>query len=43
MINEPFNIPGVTRQNFSLQYQYNVKETSDKNKEKYQLGNCKLI
>ena len=26
------------RQNFSSQYQYNIKQTSDENKEKYQLG-----
>ena len=26
------------RQNFSLQYQYNIKQTSDEKKEKYQLG-----
>ena len=26
------------RQNFSLQYQYNVKQTSNENKQKYQLG-----
>ena len=26
------------RQNFSLQYQYNIKQTNDENKEKYQLG-----
>ena len=26
------------RQNFSLQYKYNIKQTSDENKEKYQLG-----
>ena len=31
------------RQNFSLQYQYNIKQTSDENKEKYQLGDYKLI
>ena len=27
-----------SRQNFSSQYQYNIKQTSDKNKEKDQLG-----
>ena len=32
-----------SRQNFSLQYQYNIKQTSDENKEKYQLGDYKLI
>ena len=26
------------RQNFSLQYQYNIKQTSDENQEKHQLG-----
>ena len=31
------------RQNFSLRYQYNIKQTSDENKEKYQLGDYKLI
>ena len=28
---------------FSLQYQYNIKQTSDENEEKYQLGDYKLI
>ena len=27
----------------SIQYQYNIKQTSDENKEKYQLGDYKLI
>ena len=27
----------------SMQYQYNIKQTSDENKEKYQLGDYKLI
>ena len=31
------------RQNLSLQYQYNIKKASDANKEKYQLGDYKLI
>ena len=31
------------RQNFSLLYQHNIKQTSDENKEKYQLGDYKLI
>ena len=31
------------RQNFSLQYQYNIKQTSNENKEKYQSGDYKLI
>ena len=30
-------------QNFSSQYQYNIKHTSDENKEKYQLGDYELI
>ena len=29
--------------NFSLQYQYNIKQTSDENIEKYLLGDYKLI
>ena len=29
--------------NFSLQYQYNIKKTSYENKEKYQLGDYKII
>ena len=39
----PFNSHEWPRQNFSLQYQYNFKQTSDENKEKYQLGDYKLI
>ena len=35
---EHFLLPWVTWQNFSLRYQYNIKQTSDENKEKYQLG-----
>ena len=31
------------RQNFSLQYQYNIKQTSNENNEKYKLGDYKLI
>ena len=31
------------RQNFLLQHQYNIKQTSDENKEKYQLGDYKII
>ena len=31
------------RQNFSLQYQYNIKQTSDENKEKYKLADYQLI
>ena len=34
----PFNSHEWPRQNFSLQYQYNVNQISDENKEKYQLG-----
>ena len=40
---EPFNSHELPRQNFSLQYQNNIKQTSDENKEKYQLGDYKLI
>ena len=29
--------------NFSLQYRYNIKQASNGNKEKYQLGGFKLI
>ena len=39
----PFNSCEWLRQNFSLQYQYNIKQTSDKKREKYQLGDYKLI
>ena len=31
----PFNSHKWPRQNFSLQYQYNIDQTSDENKEKY--------
>ena len=31
------------RQNFSLQYLYNINQISDENKEKYQFGDNKLI
>ena len=31
------------RQNFSLQYQHNINQISDENKEKYQFGDNKLI
>ena len=31
------------RQNFSLQYQHNIKQAGDENKEKYQLGDYKVI
>ena len=39
----PFNSHEWPRQNFSLQYQCNVKNTSDENKEKYQVGDYMLI
>ena len=32
-----------SKQNFSLQFQYNIKQTSDENKEEYQLEDYKLI
>lgn len=31
-------LPLVTKHNFSLQYQYNIKQTIDGNEEKYPLG-----
>ena len=40
---QPFNSHDWPRKNFSLQYQYNIKQTSDENREKYQLGDYKLI
>ena len=41
---KPFNSHKRPRQNFSLQYQYNIcKQKSDENKDKYQLGDYKLI
>ena len=30
------------RQNFSLQYKYNIKQISDENKEKYKFGDSEL-
>ena len=39
----PFHSHEWPRQNFSLQYQYNIKQTSDESIEKYQLGDYKLI
>ena len=39
----PFNSHEWPRQNFSLQYQYNIKQASDENKEKYQSGDYELI
>lgn len=35
---QPFLFQQWSRQNFSLQYRYNNKKTSDENKKKYQLG-----
>ena len=32
-----------SRQNFSLQYQYNIKQISDEYRGKYQFGDYKLI
>ena len=37
--NWPFNSHERSRQNFSIQYQYNIKQISDENKEKYQFVN----
>ena len=42
-VGEPFNSHELPRQNFSIQYQNDIKQTSDENKEKYQLGDYKLI
>ena len=39
---EPFKYEW-SRQNFFLQYQYNINQASDKNREKYQLGDYELI
>ena len=39
----PFNSHEWPRQNLSLQYQYNIKQTSDENEEKYQLRDYELI
>ena len=33
-----FQLPWVTKTEFSLQYQYNINQTSDENKENYQVG-----
>ena len=38
-----FNSHEGPRQNFSLQYQYNIKQTSDENIEKFQLTDYQLI
>ena len=35
-----FNSHKRPRQNFSLKYQYNIKKTSDEDKERYKLGDC---
>ena len=35
---QPFNSHEWPRQNFSLQYLYNINQISDENKEKYQFG-----
>ena len=40
---QPCNSHEWPSQNFSLQYQYNVKQTSDEKEEKYQLGDYKFI
>ena len=37
------NFHALPKQNFSLQYQYNIKQTSDEIKEKYQCRDNKLI
>ena len=39
---QPFTLRS-DKDNFSSQYQYNLKQTSDKNKRKYQSGDDKLI
>ena len=36
-LHEPLNCHKWPIQNFSLQYQYNIKQTSDENREEYQL------
>ena len=36
-------LTSVWWENFSEQYQYNIKQTSDENKVKYQLGDYQLI
>ena len=38
VLNEPFNSREWPRQNFFLQHEYTVKQTSNENKEKYLLG-----
>ena len=39
----PFHPHQWPRENFSLQYQYNIKQTSDENKERYQFGDYQLV
>ena len=39
---KPFNSHEWQRENFSLQYQCNINQMSDENKEKYQFGDNKL-
>ena len=41
--NLTFNSHEWPRKNFSLQYQYNINQISDENKEKDQFGDNKLI
>ena len=40
---EPFHSQVWPIENFSSQYQYNIKLIRDKNLAKYQLGDCQLI
>ena len=40
---EPLTSHKWPRQNFSLQHQYNIKQKSDENKEKYQVGDYRFI
>ena len=40
---EPFTSNRWPRDNFSLQHQYNINQTSDENKEKYQVGDYRFI
>ena len=35
---QPFNSHKWSRQNFSSEYQYNINQISDENKEKYKFG-----
>lgn len=43
VISQPFNSYEWSRQIFSLQCQYNLRQTGDEKKEKYQLRDYKLI